>query len=317
MARRSEARGAGGRLAVVSDSAAGILALAWLAGQLARDATLPTALLFYLPSLLVAAGFVVLAALRRLGGRPALPLLTLALPPLAVGLLVEHRWGPPSPPPVAAENPLRLVHWNVSGGWAGLDDVAREIAAERPRVVVLSEGPERVARRVAAELPELEARSFGALSVLASGLVEADWVERSRELQMISATVSWRGRQLRLLAANLASSPWTPRDPSLTRLRAAIVERRPDLVVGDFNAPRRSRMLSRLPDGYRHAYDEAGSGWSASWPVPLPLLSLDHVLCGPRVRAVGYRLRSTPWSDHRLQVAEVVWNGGADTVAAP
>jgi endonuclease/exonuclease/phosphatase (EEP) superfamily protein YafD len=306
MARgEAERRRAGRRVAAtVLETAAGALAVAWLAGQLARDATLPTALLFYLPSLLVALALVLLAGLARAARGRALAILLAAVPPLAVGLLVDHRWRRPTPPPPAAA-PLRLLHWNVSGGWAGLDEIAREIAARRPDLVVLSEAPERVASRVAVELPALDARTLGALTVLAAGVGEARWVEQSRELQLVAATLPWGGRRLRLLAANLASSPWIPRQPSLARVRAAIVELEPDLVVGDLNAPRRSRELARLPAGYRHAYDVAGSGWSASWPEPLPLLSLDHLIVGRTIGVRFYALESVGWSDHRLQLAEL------------
>jgi endonuclease/exonuclease/phosphatase (EEP) superfamily protein YafD len=200
---------------------------------------------------------------------------------------------------------LRLLHWNVAGGWVGAAEQAAEIAARSPDVVVLSEGPERVARNVGAALPGFRSRSLGALSVLAREPGEGVWLERRRELQAIEIPVRWNGADVRLMVVNLASSPRVHRDPWLRRVLALADERRPDLVVGDFNAPRRSRALSRLPEGWRHAYLEAGRGWSASFPVPLPLWSLDHVLVGPGWRALDYRLVSTRWSDHRLQWSEL------------
>jgi vancomycin resistance protein VanJ len=309
MARRGEerARRAERVAATPLEIAAATLAIGWLVGQLARDATHPTALLFYLPSLVVAAALLLLAGAALARRRRAVPILLLAVAPLVVGLAVEHRWLPRAPVRAAEQPPLRLLHWNVSGGWKGLDEIAREIARRRPDLVVLSEAPERVASRVAAELPGLDSRSLGALSVLAPRVEEPEWLERTRELHMIAATIPWQGRRLRLLAANLASSPWIPRQPSLARVRSAIVERAPDLVVGDFNAPRRSRLLARLPEGYRHAYDEAGCGWSASWPEPVPLLSLDHVIVGRALDVRSYTLESAGWSDHRLQVAELTF----------
>ena len=85
----------------------------------------------------------------------------------------------------------------------------------------------------------------------------------------------------------------------------AVAREKPDLVVGDFNAPRRSWRLSRLPDGYRDAYDVAGAGWAGTWPSPLPIWSLDHVLAGPGVRVRSYRLPLSWRSDHRPQLVEV------------
>src|SRR5262249_21619073 len=102
----------------------------------------------------------------------------------------------------------------------------------------------------------------------------------------------------------LPSSLAIERAPLLARVRGLIEEGRPDLVVGDFNAPRRSLGLSELPDGYAHAYDAAGTGWSYSWPVPIPLWAIDQCVVGPRVEALRYDLRSTAASDHRLQRLE-------------
>lgn len=278
---------------------------AWAVGQLARDLTLPTALLFYLPSAMVAVLLAALAGVARWQRRPAWPLLLAALAPAAVALAVENRWSPPAPPARRVEA-FRVVHWNVSGGWVGAGDQAREIARRDPDLVVLSEGPERVARRVAADLPGYRARSFGSLSLLAREIEGGEWVEREPALQVVAAAIPWRGRRVELLAVNLGSAPLVPRAPSLARVVELIEARRPDLVIGDFNAPRRSWALARLPAGWRHAYDEAGWGWSATWPVPVPLLAIDQAVVGPRYQVAGYRLAGTPWSDHRLQQVDLL-----------
>jgi len=252
----------------------------------------------------VAVLLLALAAVARWRRRPAWPLAVAALAPAAVALVVENRWSPPPPPPRRVEV-FRVVHWNVSGGWVGAADQAREIARRDPDLVVLSEGPERVARRVLAELPGFRSRSFGSLSLLGRELEGGEWLERGSDLQVVAATVPWHGLRIELLAVNLASSPLRPRAPALARVIELMSARRPDLVIGDFNAPRRSRALGRLPEGWRHAYDEAGWGWSASWPVPVPLLAIDQAMVGPRFRVAGYRLAGTPWSDHRLQQVEL------------
>ncbi|KAB2969243.1 MAG: hypothetical protein F9K18_01670 [Thermoanaerobaculia bacterium] len=278
----------------MTDWVAGSILVLWAAGQVVRDATLPTALVFYLPSPVIA---VLLLAVALA-----------ALLPAAVALLVETRWRPvPSP---SASATLRVVHWNVSGGWVGSELQVREIARRRPDLVVLSEAPERVARRVAPALPGFRHATFGSLTLLARELGEGEWLARDRRLQAVGVRFGWGGESWEVLAVNLGSSLLEPRDPSLRRVVALLGTRRPDLVVGDFNAPRRSRALARLPAGWRHAYDEAGSGWGATWPVPVPLLAIDQALVGPRLRTAGYRLAGTPWSDHRLQLIELVAEPG-------
>ncbi len=77
---------------------------------------------------------------------------------------------------------------------------------------------------------------------------------------------------------------------------------RPDLIVGDFNAPRRSRALSELPTGYGHAYDTSGSGFSYTWPVPVPMYSLDQCIHARRVTPIRYDLLQSVYSDHCCQL---------------
>ena len=60
--------------------------------------------------------------------------------------------------------------------------------------------------------------------------------------------------------------------------------------------------LDALPEGYHHAYDQAGSGWSYTWPIPCPVWAIDQCIVGPRVQPLRYTQRSTTSSDHRMQI---------------
>ena len=99
---------------------------------------------------------------------------------------------------------------------------------------------------------------------------------------------------------NRESGPMA-RDPNLREIVAWIERRQPDVVVGDFNAPRRSRALQPAPEGYAHAYESSGSGWSYTWPSLLPVLAIDQCLIGPRISPGRYRLGTSLLSDHRIQ----------------
>jgi endonuclease/exonuclease/phosphatase family metal-dependent hydrolase len=90
----------------------------------------------------------------------------------------------------------------------------------------------------------------------------------------------------------------------LRRVTDVVVECRPDIIVGDFNAPRRSRALCPLPEGFSHAYDDAGCGWSYTWPVPCPVLAIDQCITGSRVKALKYDLGVSRHSDHRMQILD-------------
>lgn len=287
----------------------------WAVGQIARDRTLATAWAFYLPSAIVLGGLLLLAileALRRRWRRTGL-LLGLALLPAVAVSLVENRWLPlsgPAPESLPATRPaadLRVVAWNADDFPRGVERAAAVLRPLDADLVLLSEAPGKPPHELERQLGGgLRLTAVGAMALFARGeLLDVEWLAREDALQ--AALLRWviDGRTLGVLAVNVISSPRIPRDPLLERVVRMMELRSPDLVLGDFNAPRRSRALARLPAGFRHAYEAGGSGWSATWPARLPLLAIDQTIVGPALVVRAYRLRTTRISDHRLQVTEL------------
>ena len=79
----------------------------------------------------------------------------------------------------------------------------------------------------------------------------------------------------------------------------------PDLIIGDFNIPRGAASLSRLNMGFPDAFDQAATGYRASWPRRLPLWHLDQAFIGPRFRAWRYQVRDAGSGAHLMQVVDV------------
>lgn len=140
--------------------------------------------------------------------------------------------------------------------------------------------------------------------MIGRGAVRADgWLVNRDGFEVQAVTWVPGTRPITLLVLDLPSYVYVARNPLLRELNSLIERHQPDLVIGDFNAPRRSRALADLPAGYAHAYHTAGGGWGATWPVPLPVYDLDHCLHGPRIVPAHYRLGGMSGnSDHRYQV---------------
>jgi hypothetical protein len=79
----------------------------------------------------------------------------------------------------------------------------------------------------------------------------------------------------------------------------------PDLIVGDFNIPRGSGSLAFLTRGTRSAFDEAGWGWSVSWPRERPLVHIDQAFLGPALHAARYEVIDPKFGYHRMQVVDI------------
>jgi len=289
--------------------------VAWAIGQLARDRTWATGILFYVPSPVVALFLLAssaILAIRRRRAR-ALAALALSIPPLLVVGLVENRFGPPPNARHRASTSsspsgiLRAVHWNVCDGKRGSTKILETLREWRADLYLLSEFPNEIdTERVAASLGDgYHAIRIGSMAAAARGRFTAGrWLLRERSGRI--ATLRWESPMgpLTILAVDLTSRLEVARGPLLERVRDLMQSERADLVLGDFNAPRRSLALAPLPEGWTHAYSAAGSGWSYTWPVPIPLWSLDQAIIGARIRAIEYELASTPWSDHRLQALD-------------
>lgn len=288
----------------------GAILLAFLAGQVLKDSTLPTALLFYVlappivaPALLVI-GFWPGFRKRRVATCLAA---SFALAPMGVSAFLDHAiLDHAAAAPHAAQRPLRVVAWNVAFVPFGAGPLAYRLRPYDPDLLMLTEFQSWYAPRLAAALgSDRTARPMETMCLIARGAIEdARWVEADDRLQIFVA--DWipeasPGR-LRVMGVNLTSSPVIPRDPLLRRVLSAMENEKPDLVLGDFNSPRRSRALEPLPDGYVHAYEAAGRGWTYSWPVPLPVLAIDQTIVSARLEPLAYALYSTIVSDHRMQV---------------
>ena len=102
----------------------------------------------------------------------------------------------------------------------------------------------------------------------------------------------------------MVSNVLVHRDPPLRQLIRLMEAHQPDIVAGDFNAPRRSLALDPLPVGFRHAYEVAGKGWSYSWPILFPVYAIDQCILGKRIVPIRYELASSIHSDHRRQILE-------------
>jgi endonuclease/exonuclease/phosphatase (EEP) superfamily protein YafD len=284
----------------------------WVVGQLVRDWTFLTGLCFYIPSVFLVLLFLGWAAVHLAGRRKRLAALftSLALLPLGV-VLVENQFLAVRAP--AATDCVRLVHWNVAGG---LSPGAQEILlAQHAEVYILSEVPnERSVESLRAALgSEYRAQVFGNLAVVAAAEVTARGpLPDLQRMNVQALTCLVKGQSLHLLVVDLPSAIHIHRDPLLRRINALIEEHRPDLIVGDFNSPRRSWALCELPDGYRHAFETAGTGCGYTWPVPVPMYALDHCLHSPRILPCRYGLFTSICSDHRMQVFDFALTGDRD-----
>jgi endonuclease/exonuclease/phosphatase (EEP) superfamily protein YafD len=128
------------------------------------------------------------------------------------------------------------------------------------------------------------------------------------------------GQELRFVLVDIASSMRIPRTETIAALSAAVSgwSDRAILLAGDFNLPLESRCLDRLRQaGFEEAFEAAGTGYAPTWPVPIPMLTLDQLWGNSRISFRNCRRGWTQRSDHRPVFVEATIDRPAADVMTP
>ena len=123
------------------------------------------------------------------------------------------------------------------------------------------------------------------------------------------ATIRVQGREVFVLMVDFTSAPGKSRRPAFERLYqiADAYAEKPLMIIGDFNTPADSVFFDRLRARHRGAFETAGRGYAATWPMPLPVMQIDHIWTNQHVRVVRCEHMVSPYSDHRAVVADIVF----------
>ena len=297
-------------LSVAGIAATALLALALLLRLTVRDSIFGPSLLFYAtPWPVMAAGAAATALFWRWKKR-RLPAAALAL--LAVAALVtwlQSSWQRHARP--ATRGALRAVHWNVSRPARSLPAIARWLRAQDADVITLAEGHSRRRSTLAqwrAELPEYEvAECIGEMTCLVRGRIlsrEERSLAANSYCALIRAEV--RGQPLTILQVDINAAQFRSRSSAFTRLTALAAPHSGGnlIVLGDLNTPRESALLAPLRAHLQNAFESAGDGLAETWPMPLPVLSLDQIWTSPGLRALYCEHGRSLRSDHRAVIAD-------------
>jgi vancomycin resistance protein VanJ len=214
-------------------------------------------------------------------------------------------------PPAAAPRPggeVSAALWNISRG-DDLESVVRHIGEWNSDLVMLVEASGKRARELRARLHEALPRHVTAVDVdhvlvlVRDGSAATDVREtvlRGRN-RITAASIAVAGRPLDLVMVDLGSNPLRSRQSPFAQLDALLEEPRtaPLLVAGDFNTPRESIFFDGWPARMQHAFETGGSGVHATWPMPVPLIAIDHAWLGRGLLPGRARLGWDWASDHR------------------
>ncbi len=261
------------------------------------------------PWLVITAGFALLAIRARLRrrsrGAAAYGILT-----ISAGIVwLTTSWYFTRPASATAD--FRIVLWNVRNAPEHLEAMAKRIREFSPDIVALAEAgnyrsnidewraafPDYTVERLPQQMLVMSRTSVqrGKRGVLHPGSFFG------------ISTTEVGGRRVTVIQADLDARPLISRRKPLEALTKYARERagQPLIVLGDFNTPRESYHLDQIRGMLTHAFEARGSGLADTWPIPLPVLSLDQVWVSPELKVVSCRQGWTFRSDHRPVFVEL------------
>lgn len=304
---------AGGGLRRLAELLAFVLQWLLAAGLLAalsRDMIPLLAIVFYAtPPLVLAVGCLLRAGLVGAIGQRRRALAALLAALLATGLdRLQHPLEPTQPP--VGGRPLRIVQWNAFGvGFRDVDDTLQRLAALDAELLVINEfgptWPQHHRDALAQRLPDFQLVRVPGAVVLVRGQARRFRTDRRKgRWELTSLRVQLMdGRELTVLVVDIASNPLADRGEAFAALGNAISHNRPLVIAGDFNTPATSVHWEPLAS--RFAASSRASWPSKTWPVPVPVMVIDHVLIERERGALhAVRTRWTPVSDHAMVIVE-------------
>ncbi len=208
---------------------------------------------------------------------------------------------------------LKVVFWNVGRGeFASWDRIAEQLSRFDADVLALAEATSEDAQTRKfwqSRLPGYSPLPLrGGMVLLVKGEATqqaAGQLARAGRFRRVKVEV--RGVHFEMILADIISDPLSPRGPPLGKLFEIMQTQgaAPTLVVGDFNTPPTSVCFDGWRADWSRAWDVAGSGYQATWPQPLPVLTLDHVWGN---RGLTFHRCVCGWSscsDHRPVIVEL------------
>ena len=213
--------------------------------------------------------------------------------------------------PTTSED-IRLVFWNVARVQAGTSRLAAPLLSWKSSVIALVEADEKYKLKLAdwqAALP-----GYTVVPTRFGGLIAVDGTAAAHPDRLLSAgcycqpfDLHVRDADFTLLLVDISSDLRCSKRPPLEAL-AKIAEEfadRPVVIAGDFNTPDDSVWFAPLRTHFREAFRDRGTGYAATWPLPLPVLTLDQVWVNELVDVSQCQHGWTIYSDHRPVVTDM------------
>ncbi|WP_417847397.1 endonuclease/exonuclease/phosphatase family protein [Thalassoglobus sp.] len=148
----------------------------------------------------------------------------------------------------------------------------------------------------------------GGTQLLAKGEISSPWVKPLEDGTRISRSiVNVKGATLHCFIIDVASTLFLSRAPALDLLTEFVEDSIDEnvIILGDFNTPRDSVHFDDLRKNHANLLEKVGQSYAATWPQPLPILTLDQIWVNKQIEPVACEHRYNQNSDHSIVIGRI------------
>lgn len=199
-----------------------------------------------------------------------------------------------------------VMFWNVSScdlGWTG---VVTTLKHRNPDVIGLTEiggGDLSDIQRWQEAFPDYELTdAYGGMLLLSKSPIMAinnGRLDDGGHYKHVS--IETASGRLHAVVVDIRSDPLMSRQQPLAELVEVTTDygSEPVVVMGDFNTPADSVHFDTLRHSFENAFEVRGNGYAPTWPLPFPIMQLDHIWTNRQTNVSRCESDWTSSSDHR------------------
>ena len=270
-----------------------------------KDNIHPLSIVFYatpLPILIILGLILVLFFIRKKGYRIIL-LISLSL--LTFHWLTNYYH---SNTIANEESYSKAFYWNLAKReQLPIKPILEQVNTHNPEVIAFVETPQSSLINLEAltsKLPEYNFKTLkGSMLVGAKGdieLLDFKYGKNSYKVNLIKASTP--AGQFKFIITDVTADIFVRKKTPLEFILNFSTRHDVDFIVGDFNTPYESVYFKDYADGF-NSFHHFNDGFSATWPLGMPLLEIDHVWLSKRHQPIALYKAYNSYSDHALLIS--------------
>lgn len=216
------------------------------------------------------------------------------------------------PQPSTGAQPVRVLFWNTSRGRFGVSRVIDHVKKSDAQIIGVVEAGLRDSSTETAWKGAFSERNVVPLDGDMLCVTCADVIHKMTGTLVGGGRYNYLRMMLdntpfSLILVDIDPNPFKSRRNALAELQCIVSQHLQEnlIIMGDFNTPLDSIYFDSARAFLSHGFDKCGSGFRPTWPVPVPVMMIDHIWTAKKLDIIECRTNRTWASDHAYLTAEL------------